>query len=840
MRFTSGVVKMLSLCVLAGVLVAGMLFPMVGALGVASNRASDTIDSAQAEMVEIPPPLITSMTAANGQRIATLYDQYRIPVAAEQISPVMKEALIAIEDRRFYEHHGVDWKGTTRAALSTSGGNQQGGSTLTQQYVKNYLINVVYRNNKAEQQKAQEAKVARKLREARLALQLEQKMTKEEIITGYLNVVEFSNSIYGIGAAAATYFNTTPDKLTVPQSALLAGMVQNPTMFNPWQRAPQALSRRNVVIDTMIETGRVSKADGEAAKATPLGVAEEPVKPAKNCNGAGPEAGFFCQYVTEYLEKLGFTQDQLATGGYTIKTSLDLSATSLAKKAAMEQVPKTTDGIANVMAIVKPGKEKHEVVALVSNRDYGQDASKGQTQYPQPYGIENKFGTGSIYKIFTAAAALEKGLGINTQIDTPTTYVSHLFTGGSEKSCPRTERPNDGNTRWYCLSNYNDQYPPRMTLQDALAKSPNTGFVKLEEMLGSTDPVVDMLVRLGMRETMASNMSGKPAKPGEESQAQHFRSKPGYPGNASLTLGPSPMSPLELANVAATLMSGGVWCPPSPIVEIIDRNGKPVDLKGKEQPCEQAVAEGLANTLVIGLSKDDLPGGTAHNAARTVGWNRPMMGKTGTTQDFKSAGFVGAVPQYAAAALTFADGNRPRPINVNSDPPRLSDNGNIFGGKTPAQTWFAAMKPLLGDAPILPLPPTDPRYVDGGPETKVPDVVGKSQEEATNILQGAGYQVAVLQRDDSRRRGTVVSQTPRGTKLPGGTITIYVSTGIAPQQHDTPVNPPASSGAPTGTPPPTGGEEPGGGEPGGDPGGGEGGGDPGGGEGGGGGDPGGG
>ncbi|SMC99267.1 transglycosylase domain-containing protein [Kibdelosporangium aridum] len=829
MRFTNGVFKMLSLCLLAGVLVAGIMFPVVGALGVASNRASDTIDSAQAEMVEVPPALITSMVASNGQRIATLYDQYRIPVAAEQISPIMKEALISIEDRRFYEHHGVDWKGTTRAALSTSGGNQQGGSTLTQQYVKNYLINVVYRNNKSEQQKAQEPTIARKLREARIALQLEQKMSKEAIITGYLNVVEFSNSIYGIGAAAQTYFNTTPDKLTVPQAAMLAGMVQNPSLFNPWRFAPKALERRNVVIDTMIETGRLTRADGDAAKASPLGVAEEPVKPAKNCTGAGPEAGFFCQYVVEYLEKLGFTQDQLAIGGYTIKTSLDLNATSLAKKATMDEVPKTTEGIANVMAIVKPGKEKHQVLALVSNRDYGTDAAKGQTTYPQPYGIENKFGTGSIYKIFTAAAALEKGLGINSVIDTPNSYTSRLFIGGNPKNCPRTENPRDGrDTSWYCLSNSGDHYPDRMTLQQALAMSPNTGFVKLEEMLGSTDPVVDMLTRLGMRDTMASNMNGKPAKPGEETQAQHFKSKPGYPGNAALTLGPSPLSPLELANVAATLMSGGVWCPPSPIVEIIDRNGNPVDMKGKEAPCEQAVAEPLANTLVTGLSKDREPGGTAYNAGRRAGWTRPMMGKTGTTQEFKSAGFVGATPQYAGAVQTFNDGPRPRPIR-DTDPPSFSNTGNIYGGKVPAQTWFAAMKPLHGNEPELPLPPVDQRYVDGGPEIRVPDVVGKTEQEATNILQGAGYQVSVVQRDDSRKRGTVVGQTPRGTKLPGGTITIYVSTGVAPVQHDTTTNPPPSSGGA----PPSGGEGGGGG---GDPGGG----DPGGGGGGGGGDPGGG
>jgi membrane peptidoglycan carboxypeptidase len=819
-RFTNGLFKLLSLCLLAGVLLAGMLFPVVGALGVASNRASDTIDSAQADMVEVPPALITSITDSGGKQIATLYDQYRVPVAADQISPTMKAALIAIEDRRFYEHHGVDWKGTFRAALSTSGGNQQGGSTLTQQYVKNYLINVVYRGNKADQRKAQEPTIARKLREARIALQLEQKMSKEEILAGYLNVVEFSNEIYGIGAAAATYFGTTPDKLTVPQAALLAGMVNNPSTYNPWKQGPKALERRNLVIEQMVQVGRLSAADGEAARKEPLGVLPEVSKPPKNCNGAGPEAGFFCQYVVTYLEKLGFTEDQLITGGYTIKTSLDLNATSLAKAAAMKETPKDINGIANTMAIVKPGKDRHEVVALVSNRDYGPNAAAGQTQFPQPYGIENKFGAGSIYKIFTAAAALEKGMGIYNVIDTPNTYVSHLFDGGNEKSCPRTEKPDDGNNRWYCLKNAGD-YQPQMTLQDGLALSPNTGFVKLEEMLGSTDPVVDMASRLGMRETMASNMDGKTPKPGEETQAQHFKSRPGNPGKPTFTLGPSPTSTLELANVAATLMSGGTWCPPTPIVSITDRNGQPVDLKGKEQPCDQAVDEPLANTLVTGMSKDDTMG-TSHAAAASAGWTRPMLGKTGTTQDYKSAGFVGAIPQYAAAVLTFNDGPKPRPISVNTHPPSLQNTGNIYGGTVPARTWFATMKPLLGDSPTIGLPPTDPRYTDGGTETKVPNVVGMTQQDATNKLQSAGYRVNPVQRDDGARKGTVVSQNPRGTRLPGDTITIYVSTGVVPPVQNSPEPPPPSSspgagGGEGGEGPPAGGE---GGEGGGDPGGG--------------------
>jgi membrane peptidoglycan carboxypeptidase len=807
---------MFGLCLLAGVLMAGMLFPIVGALGVASNRASDTIDSVSADLVTTEPPLITTITDSAGSPIAYLFDQYRLPVRSDQISPTMKAALISIEDRRFYEHNGVDWKGTIRALISNSSSSDtQGASTLTQQYVKNYLINVVYRDQmgvdedpekEIGRQRAQEQTVTRKLREARLAIQLEQKMSKEDILTGYLNVVEFTDRVYGIGAAAHAYFDTTPDKLTVAQSALLAGMVNNPSLYNPWKRAEKTLERRNRVIDTMVETNHLSRGDADKAKKEPLGVLpDKPAKPSANCVGAGPEFGFFCQYVEDYLMKIGmFSEDQLYSGGYTIKTTFDANATHIAKAAVEHQVPKTTNGIANTMAVVRPGKTRHEVVALVANRDYGLNADLGQTQISYPYGVMNKFGAGSTFKIFTAAAFLEKGGGINNVIETPNTYTSEVFTGGADK-CPRTPQPNDGNNRKYCLQNAGSGYAPQMTLQQALATSPNTGFVKLEERV-TMDPIIDMASRLGLRETMATNMQGQTPNPASDDsnfnqpQTQFFRSRPGYAGRAAFTLGPSPVSTLEMANVSATLISGGVWCPPTPLVEVLDRNGKKLDVSKYEEPCEQAVAEPLARSLVQGMSKDDTGSGTSAGAARTFNWTRPMLGKTGTTQNFKSASFVGATPQLAAAVQTFNDGPRPEGIcdgTKSGVPPRLcGTNGSIYGGRTPARTFFEAMGQILGPLPPEPLPAPDPRYVDGGPEARVPDVVGDSQADATATLQNAGYKVAVKQSNRADPKGTVVNQTPRGAALPGEVITIYVSTGYVPPAQTDP--PPPSSSPPSG------------------------------------------
>ncbi|TNC22915.1 transglycosylase domain-containing protein [Amycolatopsis alkalitolerans] len=714
MRKTDGLFKLLGLCLLAGILVAGILFPVVGAAGVASNKASETVDSMSAELANVPPPLVTTITDSAGHPIATLYDQYRIPTASAQINPAMKWALVSVEDKRFYDHHGVDWKGTFRAALSNStGGDTQGASTLTQQYVKNYLINVIYRNDPVGQQKAQEQSVARKLKEARIAIQLETKMDKDQILTSYLNVVEFSRKVYGVGAAAQTYFDTTADKLTVPQAALLAGMVNNPPFYDPWSHPERATERRNLVLDRMVENQKLAPEDAAKFKTEPLGVVPGgPAKPASNCTGAGPENGFFCQYVQDYLLTNGMTKDDLYTGGYTIRTTMDQNAQHQAKISAEAQVHKTQKNVANTLSLVRPGKDRHEVVALAANRDYGPDASQGQTTYALPSDVSNVTGAGSSYKIFTAASALEQHkVGIYSTIQTPQSYASKVFISGRKPGCPQVAR----GTWAYCLSNYGeDVYGPSMSLQQALATSPNTGFVILEEQAGM-GPVLDMARRLGMRTTMASNAAnGGAVDPGNSNvayrmpQQQYFG--PGGVAQAGLgafTLGVSPTSGLEMANVAATIMSGGVWCPPTPVAGVTDRNGKPV--KVSEAACEQAVPEGMANSLAVGMSRDDTDG-TSRQAAQSAGWTRPMIGKTGTTQDSGSAAFIGAVPQMAGAAMVFRPDNPVGGLCDGAGNVTPCGDGNMFGGKAPARTWFGAMTQIMNGQPVIPLPPSDPAY----------------------------------------------------------------------------------------------------------------------------------
>ncbi|MFN2494857.1 MAG: penicillin-binding protein [Pseudonocardiaceae bacterium] len=747
-------IRIVGLCLVAGVIMAGILFPVAGGIGMASNRASETVNSVSADLVAGEVPLVSTVTDKDGMPIAHVFDQNRFYTPPEGIADSIKAAIIAIEDRRFFEHNGVDWRATTRALMTNlSAGSAlegQGGSTLTMQYVKNHLLYVVAKND-AERAAAVETTPARKLREVRVALQLEKKISKQEILARYLNMVFFGHNAYGVASAARTYFNTTPDRLTIAQAALLAGMVKSTNTYDPVDHPEQALARRNLVIDSMVEVGSITPVQGAAAKAEPLGIQQPLTGLANGCVGAGPADGFYCQYVMDYLDAAGFSEEQVRRGGYLIRTNLDRRASDLAKRAASGQVPTDTKGIANAMAIVEPGRDKHRVRALVANRDYGLSLEAGQTSYALPSNVQG-FGAGSIYKIFTAAAALERGLGINSQVPVPGTYTSRVFSNGDN---PYTVR-NAGNYR-----------QGSVTLQTALAISPNTTFVALEDRIGSIDPVVEMAWRLGMRESLST----------VEAEGRTLRDAIKQDRRGSYTLGPEPTSPLDLANVGATLMSGGVWCPPTPIDAMFDRDGNPVVVP--EAPCEQAVPEGLANSLAVGLSKDDQPGGTAFAAAQNAGWTRPMLGKTGTTQNNRSAGFVGATPQYSGAVLIWPDGTRPSPI-CDTDPPRLCSDGNIFGGKVPARTWFQAMIPLHQGLPVLPLPPTEPRYVDGDAGVPVPNVVGQGENQARLTLERAGFKVTTSGTDSNETAGTVVSQVPTRGALPGDTITLYVSTGIAP------------------------------------------------------------
>ncbi len=767
------VARLAAACVVAGVLVAAMLAPVGVGIGVLSNQVNDSVGAIAAnaddgQLTAVQVPLVTTVLDRTGAPIAMLYDQYRLPVTYDGIAKTMDAAVIAIEDRRFFAESGVDPRAVLRAAVNnTSGGTTQGASTITQQYVKNYLINVIDRTDPAGQRADRADTISRKVREAELALQLGHSVPKEQILAGYLNVVEFSGSVYGVAAAAHAYFGTTADKLTVPQAALLAGMVNNPNLYNPYTHPQQAAARRDTVLDAMAATGSITAADAAEAKAAPLGVVPDgPAAPGSTCMAAAPDAGFFCDYAVRYLEQDGFTEDQLATGGYTIKTTMDPTVSQVVKDAVDRNVPTTQDGVANPFAVVTPGTSGHEVVAMVANRNFGTDAGKGERSTNIVADPSNVFGAGSSFKIFTTAAALEQGtVGFNSDLPNP---GSDCFT------------PPHANRYTHCYPVANDgDYADPISLPDALATSPNVAFVGLETRTGMP-AVVQMAQRLGLRHTLASNAAGStpvtdPADPLSRNPLYNQPQSQYFQGLLSFTLGVSPVSPLEMANVTATILSDGVWCPPNPIQSVTDRNGKPVAVA--QQPCEQVVNPGLAHTLAAGLAKDTTDG-TSAAAAGAAGWHRPDIGKTGTTNESESVAFIGGVDGYAAASMVYADSAHPQEI-CPGRPVHLGNCGHgAFGGTVAAPPYFAAFNQLLANRPDLPVPGPDDRYQDEGDRQPiVPYVVGQPGAAAAQAVTAAGYPTLVRPLPSPLPQGQVIGESPQGNLAPGTPVTIWTSAG---------------------------------------------------------------
>ncbi|MBV9515185.1 MAG: transglycosylase/D,D-transpeptidase PonA2 [Mycobacteriaceae bacterium] len=769
------VVKLAWCCLLAGVVVAAIMFPFAGGLGLMSNRASDVVANGSAQLVEGEVPQVSTMVDAAGNPIAWLYTQRRFEVTSDQIADTMKLAIVSIEDKRFAEHNGVDWQGTLTGLAGYASGDTQtrGGSTIEQQYVKNYQLLVTAQTD-AERRAAVETTPARKLREIRMALTLDKTFSKPEILTRYLNLVSFGNGAYGIQDAAQTYFGIDASQLNWQQAALLAGMVQSTTALDPYTNPDGALQRRNLVLDTMIQN-LPEQADAlRAAKAEPLGILPQSQQLPRGCIAAGNRA-FFCDYVLDYLARAGISKEQVARGGYLIKTTLDPKVQDSVKHAIDSVASPTLDGVADVMSVIKPGKDSHQVLAMASNRTYGLNIDAGETVQPQPFTLDGD-GAGSIFKIFTTAAALDMGMGINATLEVPGRFEAKGMGSGGARGCPKET---------WCVQN-DGTYRGSMNVTDALAQSPNTAFARLIQLIG-VPRAVDMAVKLGLRSYAQPGTARAYDPQSNESLADFVKRQ----NLGSFTLGPLELNPLELSNVAATLASGGVWCPPSPIDKIYDRKGNevPVTTEG----CEQVVPEGLANTLANALSKD-ATNGTAAASASSTGWSLPVSGKTGTTEAHRSSGFVGFTNNYAGSAYIFDDS--PTPTDLCSYPLRQCGSGNLYGGNEPARTWFEAMKPIANDFGDVKLPPTDPRYVEGGPGSKVPSVSGLTVETAKIRLHDSGFSVAdqPASVNSTASSGTVVGTTPSGTTVPGAVITINVSNGIPPPP------PPPPAGSPPGLP----------------------------------------
>src|ERR1700720_433732 len=363
--------KLTGCCLLASVVAAALMFPFAGGLGLMSNRASDVVANGSAQLVEGGVPQVSTMVDAAGNPIAWLYTQRRFEVRSEQIADTMKVAIVSIEDKRFSKHNGVDWQGTLTllAGYASLGAETRGGSTIEQQYVKNYQLLVTAQTD-AERRAAVETTPARKLREIRMALTLDKTFTKAEILTRYLNLLSFGNNAFGVQDAAWTYFGVDASQLNWQQAALLAGVVQSTSTLDPFTHPDAAMARRNVVLDTMIEHLPQYAGGLKSAKQQPLGILPKPNQLPGGCIGAG-DGAFFCDYVLNYLARAGIDKEQVARGGYLIRTTLDPKVQASVKTAIDKVASPTLDGVASVMSVIKPGKDAHRVMAMAANRTYG-------------------------------------------------------------------------------------------------------------------------------------------------------------------------------------------------------------------------------------------------------------------------------------------------------------------------------------------------------------------------------------------------------------------------------------------------------------------------------------
>lgn len=716
MSVSTSLKNVLAATVAAAIVGALALAPLAGVSGVAIARTNETMQSNLSDMTDGTTPGVTTMTDVNGTPMAWIFDQRRHPVGADEISQAMKDAIIAIEDRRFYEHEGVDLQGTARAMVTNvlAGGVEQGASTLNQQYVKNYLL-LVDAESEEEQAAAVETSIPRKLREMRMASDLDQLLSKEEILTRYLNLVPFGNGAYGIEAAARTYFGIPASDLNVLQSAMLAGIPQSSSALNPYTNESGVTERRNTVLWSMAEAGYLNNEEAQAYTEQPLGVLESPATLPNGCIGAG-DRGFFCDYALTYLDSKGVSRDQLNEGGYTITTTLDPQVQDAARSSIVSNVDPAQPGVAGVINVVEPGTESRDILAMTSSRNYGLNLEAGETMLPQPSSLVGN-GAGSIFKIFTAAAAIEDGMGLETVLDVPTRYEARGLGSGGAPNCP----PNT-----YCVENAGS-YQSQMTLTEALAQSPNTTFIQMIEQVG-VEAVVDMSVKLGLRSYEVPGTFNE-----DYSIAEYMKEA----NLGSYTLGPTEVNPLEMSNVGATLASSGRWCEPNPIQSITNRDGAELYLERPD--CEQVVEPEVADTLSLGMSRDTEIG-TARGAAQATGWSGDVSAKTGTTESHQSSAFLGFNSNFAASPYIYNDGTDTTPLCT--APVRQCSSGGLYGGLEPARTWFT-MANQVPEARQGNLPAYRPEF-DGEPgeapqdTTQANGATGISPAPQTAINNGNG------------------------------------------------------------------------------------------------------
>jgi len=637
-----------ALSVVAGLLVSGMALTVTGMAGIATRDAVATFDNLPVPDVSQVPSR-SEILDSRGRLIAYYYPNhiYRVPVSYGQIAPSMREAIVAIEDSRFYQHGAIDVHGTMRAIVTDlTEGQVQGGSTLAQQYVKNALL--LTAADRAEQQAAAADDLGRKIRELRIAANVEHDLTPDELLAAYLNVAYFANEAYGIEVAAERYFGRTAATLTLAQSAMLAGMVQNPAEFNPVTDPVAATQRRNVVLARMAQLGYISKAAAARARLAPPGARLRPQSLAEGCPSAAPaSAAWFCDYVIAELRTnaaYSVAWHKLnTTGGLKIYTTLNPQDQTAAQNAVNFMLPPPPSAYnpgqnAAAEVLIQPGTGAVEAIAV--DRPYGAGSGQDSIDYavdtPQDGGLGVQ--TGSSSKLFTLITALKRSMPFGFSLAASSPAVVRPY-----YNCSR--RP----TGSFPVANAEGAGHGTYSLYTGTTKSINVFYAKLEQRVGLCN-VVRTAVSMGDHRADGGSLltaAGKPGTPGYQPPADDV---------PSFTLGSVDVSPMTMAAAYASVAAGGIYCRPVAIARITAAGAGaararqlPVATAGCHRVFSAAVA--AAATYIL---RGVLTSGTAKGDSVTrKGTAVPQAGKTGTANSFDFAAFGGYTPKLAGFVSEF-------------------------------------------------------------------------------------------------------------------------------------------------------------------------------------------
>ncbi|MDI3213161.1 transglycosylase domain-containing protein [Arthrobacter sp. AL12] len=647
----------LGVSAICGVLVAGLLVPAAAVTGSSASGSIKFFETLPAELQVDPPSQSTSILAADGSVIANLYAENRTRVSLEQMSPFVKDAVIAIEDSRFYEHGGVDTTGIMRALVSTARGNRQGASTITQQYVNNVINSSLEAEGKSDQVLLNGVNkgVGDKLREMKLAIALEKKFSKEQILEGYLNIVFFNRDAYGIEAASKFFFSTTAKDLTLPQAALLAGLVNSPSFFDPIANPENAKVRRDLVLQSMLSQGKIKPAEYDAAVATP--VETKVTQPRQGC-AYSSTAPYFCDYVLHLmLNNPAYGADAkereraVFRGGLTIKTTLDPNAQAVAQAQVEGSAGENPDKWGASLVSVQPGSGR--IVSMAQNTQFLE--AEGKFNNVINFNVDMRdaqgndlgglggFQPGSTMKPFTFAAWLNEGKSMNTVLNgsvrryplnyrwknTCTTRVDGAY-NTAEKSLGAADD----------LQNAEDGYYKNMSVVDGLANSINT-------MTFATAAQVDLC---GIQKIVdaAGIHAGQTNEPVPMTRLSNL-------------IGATQTSPLTMASAFATFANNGKYCQPIAIETVTDATG--AQLPAQATNCRDAikpeVARGVSYALQEVLNRGS---GSLIKPRISTRTSFPIAAKTGTNDPNNSTWVVGYTSGLATASW-FGDalGGQDRP-----------------------------------------------------------------------------------------------------------------------------------------------------------------------------------